>query len=304
MNQEKEYCKPNIELVKKYINKKNPTMYSFRLENPELKDNEIGIVNFKKFRIDTSNFDCDRCELSMSIWCILLENSVFVKEVIGYVGRNIKYIDKDNNEIIVETDTMNSLGTELNRFIRKLIKKRFNTTWVNLYTSGTKIVDGNLVDNYYEDNLRKETERNRDLWFLDNYKELFDCKYMTADEIEELNIYNKMAQIMHTIGNFIIGPIGFNFSDRKAKSKNDDRFDLFMEKVLCDKEYEDWKQWFLTAKSVIFIDYYFKEGFNIDTKETDIICLREKKMINIEFISKAILHRSEKIIDKLRDILN
>ena len=53
MNQEKVYCKPNIELVKKYINEKNPTMYSFRLENPKLKDNEIGIVNFKKYRKST-----------------------------------------------------------------------------------------------------------------------------------------------------------------------------------------------------------------------------------------------------------
>ena len=31
---------------------------------------------------------------------------------------------------------------------------------------------------------------------------------------------------------------------------------------------------------------------------------KENNMINIDFISKAILHRSEKIIKKLRDILN
>lgn len=299
-----EYIKPNIELVKSFINNENVVNYSFRLENEKLTDEDDGIINFKNYKRASSNFDCDRCELTMSICCVLLQNADFVKEVLGYQGRQIRYIESDGNIVDVETDTINSLETELNKFVRNVIKRRFGNTWVDLYTSGCKIVDGQLKLNFYDENLRKQSVSNRDSWLVNNYEQLFDVKFITEEEKNCLTTFNLLADKVHTVGNFMIGPVGFNSSDKRAKSHCSDRFDIFMEKVLNNEDYCDWKQWFLKAKDILYIDGYFSAEFNDNTTSNDIIDLRSDNVeIWGDLICELIEKRSNNILQALKEVL-
>jgi hypothetical protein len=313
---------PNIELVRNFLNQENQedaAMYNFRLQNPELKkydDKNIPILNFKYYKqeyrknsefdadsceLTMSIFDADSCELTMSIWCLLLEKADFVKEVKGYDGRTIVYVDNSTGEDVeveTETDTINSLETELNKFIRTVINRRFNTTWAYLYQNGIKIINGELVEDWYSERLRPENDLNRDWWLIDNYEEIFDERFLTAPEVINLSALNEFAKRVHTVGNFMIGPEGFNSRDNKAKSHCADRLDKFMEKVICDDNYEDWKNWFIQASSVLYIDDYFE-----DVKKDKVKCLRNGDISEwCKLVCTLIENRSNIIIDELGKI--
>lgn len=300
MSRNNDYIKPSRELVYDFLyNNENPIKYSFRKENKKLSDDYEGVINFKLYRIDPTDFDCDRCELNMSIWCILLENMDKVKEVIGYKGRTIRYIDLNDNIVEVETDTINSLGTELNRFIREVILRKYDCSWVYLYSNGVKIEQGKKVYDYYDLNRRKQSEKNRDLWFIDNYKEIFKEDTLSEQETRKISAFNKLADTMHTIGNFMIGPVGFNYSDPLAKSHFQDRFDLFIKEVISNEDYEKWKEWFMQYEEILFISSYFEnKSINWDDK-TRVINLRSGDVSNWEEIVNVIIEERSKIIVKM-----
>jgi hypothetical protein len=331
LEKEKIKVEKNIEIiVRNFLNKKDAAMYNFRLENPKLtnlNDKDIPILNFKYYKQDCRQeyqkkhccFDADSCELTMSIWCLLLEHADFVKEVKGYDGRTIVYVDNSNGDCVeVETDTVNSLERELNKFIHKVVDRRFKKTlenlypdkeikkaWVYLYQNGIKIINGELVKDWYHESLREEKDLNRDWWLIDNYEEIFDERFLTASEIINLSALNEFAKRVHTIGNFMIGPKGFNWDDKKAKSNYEDRFDKFMKEVLSCKDYEEWKKWFEHAKSILYIDDYFENKFNEDTTVGDVKCLRNGDISEwCKLVCTLIENRSNIIIDKLKEILN
>jgi hypothetical protein len=325
MIREKEKIKveKNIEIVRNFLNREDVAMYNFRLENKltNLNDKDIPILNFKYYRQEyrkNQKFDADRCKLAMSIWCLLLEHADFVKEVKGYYGRTIVYVDNSGAEVEIETDTVNSFETELNKFIRKVLDRRFKEklkdlypdkeikkTWVYLYKNGIKIINGELVEDWYHESLREEKDLNRDWWLIDNYEEIFDERFLTASEIINLSALNEFAKRVHTIGNFMIGPKGFNWDDKKAKSNYEDRFDKFMKEVLSCKDYEEWKKWFEHAKSILYIDDYFENKFNEDTTVGDVKCLRNGDISEwCKLVCTLIENRSNIIIDKLKEILN
>jgi hypothetical protein len=288
-------------------------MYNFRLKNPELtnlNDKDIPILNFKYYKQEyrkNKKFDADCCELTMSIWCLLLEQADF--DVAGYCGREIYEKKEDNSfelKAVAETDTINSLETELNKFIRAVINRRFNTTWEYLYRNGKKIKNGELVQGDYNEKLMSKSELNRDKWLIENYEELFDENYLSESESKNLSALNEFAKRVHTVGNFMIGPTGFNFADKKrAKGckKFEDRLDIFMEKVLSSKRYNDWRQWFIQASPVLHINEYFKN--NAFDTTSGLKSLRDGDISDwCKLVCTLIENRSNIIIDKLKEILN
>ena len=75
----------------------------------------------------------------MQVWCYLL---VKIKEAhnVSYTGRIITYETQDGACYKIETDTMNSLETLFNGFVRNVIerkygrnviKRKYGTTWGN-----------------------------------------------------------------------------------------------------------------------------------------------------------------------------
>lgn len=311
MGNDEKLKQPNIELVKEFLEKENAAMYNFRLQNLELtklNDKNIPILNFKYYKqeyrkaIEDMKFDADCCELTMSIWCLLLKQAGF--KVLGYEGRIIKYKPAEEKSaeinVEVETDTINSLETDLNKFIRDVINRRFGKTWVDLYTSGSKIINGKLVKVIYDERYREKSKYNRDWWLIDNYEELFDERFLTASEIINLSALNEFAKRVHTIGNFMIGPTGFN----KAKGciEFEDRLDKFMKKVLSCEKYADWKQWFIQASRVLYINGYFENTF---IEDATVKCLRNGDISEwSKQVCTLIENRSNIIIDRLKKFLN
>jgi hypothetical protein len=225
-------------------------------------------------------------------------------DIEGYCGRTIYTKEENTLELkaVAETDTINSLETELNKFIRAVIKRRFNTTWKYLYTNGKKIENGELIQGDYSEESREKSDENRDQWLIDNYEELFDEKFLTPSEIINLNAFNEFAKRVHTVGNFMIGPEGFNCEDEKAKSKCGDRLDKFMDNVLSCKGYEDWRNWFIQASPVLYIDEYFKNN-TFDTT-SGLIDLRKGDISEwCKLVCTLIENRSNIIIKELRKIL-
>jgi hypothetical protein len=318
MGNDKKLKQPNIELVKGFLEKEDAAMYNFRLQYLELtklNDKNIPIINFKYYKqeyrkaIKNMKFDADCCELTMSIWCLLLKQAGF--KVLGYEGRIIKYkpAEEKSSEanVEVETDTINSLERDLNKFVRKVVKRRFEKTWKDLYTSGSKIINGKLVKGIYDERYRETSEYNRDWWLIDNYEELFDERFLTASEIINLSALNELAKRVHTVGNFMIGPMGFNFADKKRAKcckKFEDRLDKFMIKVLSCEDYEDWRQWFIQASPVLHIDGYFEhDKFCENTRVSDIKCLRNGDISEwSNQVCTLIENRSNIIIDRLKEI--
>jgi hypothetical protein len=232
----------------------------------------------------------------------LLEQADF--DVAGYCGREIYEKKEDNSfelKAVAETDTINSLETELNKFIRAVINRRFNTTWEYLYRNGKKIKNGELVQGDYNEKLMSKSELNRDKWLIENYEELFDERFLTEAEKKNLNVLNKFAERVHTVGNFMIGPMGF----KQVKGNHDkDRFDKFMEKVLSGKVYHPaWRTWFTQASPVLYIDEYF-ENNTFDTT-SGLKDLREGDISEwCELVCTLIENRSKIIINELEKILN
>jgi hypothetical protein len=71
-----------------------------------------------------------------------------------------------------------------------------------------------------------------------------------------------------------------------------------MEKVICDDNYEDWKNWFIQASSVLYIDDYFE-----DVKKDKVKCLRNGDISEwCKLVCTLIENRSNIIIDELGKI--
>src|SRR5690625_1685967 len=224
----KKLKQPNLYLFKRFVSDKTVdeiATYDFRNENnSETKTKRI--KGFKQYKINANTaskgkmFDADRSELNMTIWCLLLEEQPYVKEVYGYVNRNIIFKDEKERLYHVETDTMNSLETIINGFIRYVIKRDFGRSWEDLYRFESEIRGGKIVE---KDSKRKaSSKRARDQWFVETYAEIFAKVFLENDQAEYkvLQALEKWATYVHTIGNFMIGPVGFNYSSVTPSSKS------------------------------------------------------------------------------------
>lgn len=253
------FKKPNIEMVRAFVeggSDEQIAAYNFRNEYGPLQGRADGVVGFKHYKQASrrgSGFDCDCCELVMSICCLLLAAGKNVSEVIGYDGRSIHFVDSKGQPDIAETETINSFETQFNKYGRRMIESGYKNKWHHLYERGAGLVNGKVVEGIFPEEFRRRNEFNRDKWLLDYYPEIFSDTVLHR-------AYETLADSVHQIGNLMIGPDGFNARDSRAKGKClDDRFDLFFEKVNNQADYSDWKLWFDQYRDVNRLELYFKE---------------------------------------------
>ena len=274
---------PNIELLRWFINLDNPSTYDFKLLNTCLKQCQNPLERELLFKRSSTRVpDPDSCELTMSIMCILLiKNGV---QVMGYKGRHIYLSDN----IIVETDTANS--------------------FISIYKGALM----NNVPNYYQlcdkykitGSFMKEYEKiyaHRDEFSLNGYNN---------ELLEEFIIF---AGLTHSIGNFIIGPKGFNAADSKSKSsfnKNNwskfDRIDLFLERVSLGETYSEWEKWYSENCFSTYNDFFYSnieqhcENNKVDLKKSTLIDLGYQDLTErLRVINKVIIDRGNKMVKDL-----
>lgn len=288
---------PNYDLVKEFINKEHPEDYDFKLENKVLKEEKDALLRELKFKKTPDGFDPDCSELSMSLQCVLLETYTKEKNIIvkGYYGRTIVIFNNGKYEML-ETDTINSFWT---------LYKRTLMTTVPEYN---KKCNGLHIKGSLKDNLEK---------VMDNIKEggILDIKHYNAELTDEIN---KFAYLNHSIGNFMVGPSGFNCKDKYSKAKlypptnkgwsSFDRIDLFLSSLECLPR-EDWYEWFSRNMYLLDMEMYF-ENMKLVSDESEAINLRESKFINdldeedilkrIKKINELIKTRGKKMIERIR----
>lgn len=276
--------------------------YNFRNERKDafLID---GIKGFKEYKMnyeENKNFDADSSDLTMSIWCILLEHSQHVETVLGYEGRTIIFLDKDGKKGIVETDTINSFSTPFNAFFRDVMKSRFGNTWYHYYREGYGLKNGELIKGLFSEDKVAIMPMNRDQWMLDYYEELFNQDVLTKEQIDILQAYESFANWTHTIGNFMIGPKGFNW--RKNETSND-RLDVFLNNVGKHPEFAGWKKEFTTYMDVNFLGVYFEAGKFTNWEKSKLKNLRNGSEVEwIKQINEIIEKRGTAIADRLIEI--
>lgn len=274
---------PNIELIKWFINLENSSSYDFKLLNPCLKEYGNPLereLHFKRASTRVPDPDC--CELTMSIMCILLWKNGF--NVIGYKGRHI-YLD-DN--VIVETDTANS--------------------FISIYKGALMI----NVPNYYElcdkynitGSFMKEYEK------IYAHRNEFSLKGNNNELLKEFIIFSELT---HSIGNFIIGPKGFNAADSKSKASlykrswsKFDRIDLFLERVAKGDTYREWEKWYSENCFSTYNNFFYSnieeylESNNVDLKKSLLIDLGSEDLTErLRIINKTIIDRGNKMVKDL-----
>ena len=275
--------KPNILIVKEFLEKEKPEEYDFKFLDDNLKKYDNALVRQLQYKNMKNKRDPDCSELNMSIQCILLSAKGY--EVEGYIGRYIVLLDGT----ILETDTINSF---ISMYKGALI------TWLNDYkeicisigaTGGFLNELGKII-------------RNIDKFEIGNQN--------LSNEI------NVLASRAHTIGNFNVGPIGFNcknmFSKAKLYSAKNwecfDRFDLFIKNVICNKAMSQWKEWFSYNIFSTFLDNYFEKIYlaepnKIDFQRSLLVDIGIKIEDRIPLVNNLILKRGQCMVKALRDNL-
>lgn len=236
--------------------------YNFREQNEQLPI-KVGLKGFKtyknKYRID-KKFDCDCCDLVMQIWCLIVKMAKNARNI-SYSGRVISYETEDGKHFKIETDTMNSLETSFNGFTRKIIEGKYKTSWADLYTKGKGVCGSEIINNKWTKT--DEDARNRDEWLLEYWDEIFNFEKETGEGKAYLQ-YEEFANLIHTLGNFLLGPEGFNCKSPNAKSKFADKICLFLpgiwNKQHSCQECLEWVQWFQDNQDILFLEDFCEGG--------------------------------------------
>ena len=207
----------------------------------EYKDSNTEVINnwlrYKiatKLNLYTTNFDCDSTDVVKEVLLELLNPNV----------DSIRYDKKRgftvNNEIKLETDTINSFATTFNKFMRSTLESYIEPSW---------------VDNYMKKyNLSKPQEFYRDIYFLENinswYEQMKDSDKEIFNQLKRLSVY------AHTIGNFILVPKGYN---KERYSETKDYWDLTLidlkKNISKDRNFE----WYTKNYHLFDLDTYFKK---------------------------------------------
>lgn len=278
--------KADKEMVKDFLKRDEPEKYDFKMEykSPsEIQDDLERFMVHKFYAL--CGIDPDKSKLTMSIMCLLLEMKGY--DVKGYEGR---YIYLNDSDVDLETDTANSFLS---------LYKGALKSYVPAYEE--------LCDEFEINTFTKDFEK----FFENRYK--FTLKGFNDDLLKE---FEKFARLTHTIGNFILGPKGFNCSDPKAKSKvypakhwrRFDRMDLFLGAVAEGNTHDEWKRWFEGNIYSTYLEDYFetivfvdKSKTRVDLKKSILKDLESDELINdIALINQLIIGRGERIISDLR----
>lgn len=225
-------------------------------------------------------FDWDCCEK--------LKNDI--KELLSnkYGCENVQWSDRrerelnfsyGNKEFKLETDTINSMYAMMNCFLRapNKTKKWFEEKWFEMYNQQWMLVEtdcGIAFEKKWPKKFSKITDKNRDLWVICNIENIYKYYQREGDKnrIELLNLFNRWAAIAATKGNVMLGPIGFNYRDKKAHANQkldfkffrDDKskpeaIDEFLKKCATEDDFKDWKEEFDSIAKINCMEDYFDE---------------------------------------------
>ncbi len=122
----------------------------------------------------------------------------------------------------------------------------------------------------------------------------FESRYWQATREERKNdSFTRFAQLTHAIGNFAVGPAGFNRlkgpyeeAQQTGDWTNFDRFDSF-----CINR-PDMLRWFFEHRDEIFMEMYFENDGSIVPLD------------NINTVNDLIVERGKKIAAKLKKIVS
>lgn len=277
--------KPNFELINKFLCEECPEMFDMKKQWIDIEDTLERELYFKRKCCMVP--DPDECELTMSIMCILLKGKGF--HVTGYEGRHV--ILEDGAKI--ETDTANS-------FIS--LYKGALMTYLPTYHELLKKhgIKGSFMKAY------EKIYANREEFTLKN------CDKQLHD------LFCKFAVLTHSIGNFVLGPVGFNCADQKSKAKlyssknwsTFDRMDLFLKKVAEGETYKEWIEWYSKHMKDTYTDFYYSNLVYADDK---IINLAQSKVIDLgsedlhirlAVINAVIIERGKAMVKDLRKYMS
>lgn len=190
-----------------------------------------------KLSLYTNKFDCDATEIVKET----------IKERIKSSVSSVEY-DNDrhfliNNSVELETDTINSFATIFNSYMRNLLS-RIEDNWISNYMS--------------KYNLQKTSEAYRYIYFLemiDKWK-----KKMSAEEVKIYEELYKLAELVGTIGNFVLVPKGYN---KERYSKTADYWDLTLldlQEKLLNKNYDKNFEWYFDNFELFDMNLYFYDS--------------------------------------------
>ena len=278
---------PNYDLVKQYLDR-NDTKFDFKCMDSRWNRYNNALQRELEYKAASSKSDPDCSELNMSIQCILLmANNIGVR---GYFERYIVLED----DTILETDTIHSFLS--------IYKGALMTT----------------IPNYQ--NLCKELGIKGA--FSKELRKIIDSKEFLLPDENLLNSFTEFAALVHSLGNFNIGPLYFNCKSKYSKAKmvspknwvEFDRIDLFLKRVTLNPDLSEWLSWFsrniyttyLAWNSTSCIDGYFNEikattdGW-VDLAQSELKNLGIDNGINsrIELTNNLIINRGKQMMNVL-----
>jgi len=245
--------KPNLKLIDEFLENKEPELFDMKTLWIDIEDSLERELYFKRRCCKVP--DPDECELTMSIMCVLLKGNGF--DVIGYEGRHI--ILQDGSKI--ETDTANS-------FI-----SLYKGALITLHPTYMEFLDKYNIKGSFT-NAYEQIYEHRDEISFDKY------------DVELYNLFKEFAMLTHSIGNFVLGPLGFNCADPKSKAKlysakrwsTFDRMDLFLLGVGGGETYDEWERWYSEHLNSTYTNFFYSDLKKTANNE---VVLSESTLVNL-----------------------
>lgn len=273
--------KPNLNLIDEFLKNENPELFDMKTQWIDIEDSLERELYFKRKCCKVP--DPDACELTMSIMCVLLKENGF--DVIGYKGRHILLQDGSK----IETDTANSF---ISLYKGALIT--LHPTYMGFLNKYN--ITGSFMDAY------EQIYEHRDEIAFDKY------------DIELYYLFKEFSALTHSIGNFVLGPCGFNCAAPKSKAKlysakswsTFDRMDLFLLRVGAGDTYDEWERWYSENLKSTYTNFFYSELKKTEDNkfvlsESKLIDLGDKDMhIRLKAVNSLIKERGSAMVNDLR----
>lgn len=285
--------KPDYKLIEKFLELEEPHKHDFKLElrNEQLNEFYSPLERMLYFKRKCVGGDPDCCDLVMSIMCVLLDYNGIENE--GYEGRSIYLPTGEDKKNKIETDTAYSFIS----LYKGALQENLPNYWELCRKYGMKgsFTDAKVYEKFYA---------HRDEFSLRGYNDSL------------LEQFDTFAYLTHSIGNFWVGPEGFNCKDPRSKASEYkkvwdkfDRVDLFLDWVARGETYPEWEQWFGKNGFSTYTDFFYNRIVTspgtqeIDLKESELINLDDSKNLTdrLQVINNIILSRGKRMVMDLAD---
>ena len=132
------------------------------------------------------------------------------------------------------------------------------------------------------------------------------------------NLFCEFAVLTHSIGNFVLGPVGFNCTDQKSKAKlyssknwsTFDRMDLFLKKAAEGETYKKWIEWYSKHMTDTYTNFYYSnlvyaDNNTVDLAKSEVIDLGAEDLHKrLAVINAVIIKRGKVMVENLRKYMN